>query len=78
MQNKVKYITFYRYSYLFLSLLKMASAAASGDAAALAKEVKTQLKQARDLITQKDHNGALKICEVISSFIVYTYFLIIL
>ena len=30
----------------------------------LAKEIKTQLKQARDLINQKDHNGALKICEV--------------
>lgn len=42
----------------------MASAAAGGDA--LAKEIKTQLKQARDLINQKDHNGALKICEVIS------------
>jgi hypothetical protein len=50
----------------------MASAAASGDAAALAKEVKGQLKQARDLINQKDHNGALKICEVISTFVLHT------
>ena len=47
------------------------ASAASGDAAALAKEVKAQLKQARDLITQKDHNGALKICEV-SSLILHT------
>ena len=39
-------------------------AAASGDSAALAKEIKAQLKQARDLITQKDHSGALKLCEV--------------
>jgi hypothetical protein len=61
MQNKVKYISFYRYS--FFLLLKMASA----DATAIAKEIKTQLKQARELINQKDHSGALKICEVISS-----------
>jgi hypothetical protein len=40
---------------------------ASADAAAIAKEIKTQLKQARELINQKDHNGALKLCEVISS-----------
>ncbi|CAF0867411.1 unnamed protein product [Adineta ricciae] len=40
-------------------------AAASGDSAALAKEIKAQLKQARDLITQKDHSGALKLCETI-------------
>lgn len=38
----------------------MASSANPADA----KEIKAQLKQARDLINQKDHNGALKICEV--------------
>lgn len=38
--------------------------AASGDSTALAKETKAQLKQARDLINQKDHSGALKLCEV--------------
>ena len=43
----------------------MASSSASGDAATIAKEIKAQLKQARELITQKDHSGALKICEVI-------------
>jgi len=41
------------------------ASSASGDAAA--KEIKAQLKQARDLINQKDHNGALKLCEVILS-----------
>ncbi len=40
---------------------------ASADAAAIAKEIKAQLKQARELINQKDHNGALKLCEVIYS-----------
>ena len=45
----------------------MASSAASGDAAA--KEIKAQLKQARELINQKDHNGALKLCEIIYFFI---------
>lgn len=40
------------------------ASSASGDAAAIAKEVKAQLKQARELINQKDHAGALKICEV--------------
>ena len=49
----------------------MASAASGGDAATIAKEIKAQLKQARDLINQKDHNGALKICEVISSIFSY-------
>lgn len=44
------------------------ASATTGDPAVLAKEIKTQLKQARDLITQKDHNGALKICEVINHF----------
>jgi hypothetical protein len=52
----------------------MASAGAvSADATALAKEIKTQLKQARDLINQKDHNGALKICEVIFLITKYLY-----
>ncbi|CAF3843790.1 unnamed protein product [Adineta steineri] len=41
------------------------SSAASGDAAAIAKEIKAQLKQARELITQKDHTAALKLCEAI-------------
>lgn len=45
----------------------MASSASGVDASALAKEIKTLLKQARDLINQKDHNGALKICEVIET-----------
>lgn len=40
------------------------SSNANVDPTALAKEIKPQLKQARDLINQKDHNGALKICEV--------------
>jgi len=43
----------------------------SEDATAIAKEIKTQLKQARELINQKDHNGALKICEVILIFYYY-------
>lgn len=37
------------------------ASAASGDAA---KEIKAQLKQARELYNQKDHSGALKISEV--------------
>ncbi len=41
------------------------SSPASGDGNAIAKEIKTQLKQARELINQKDHSGALKLCEVI-------------
>ena len=45
--------------------------AANRDAAALAKEIKTQLKQARELINQRDHNAALKICEVISSSLLH-------
>lgn len=44
------------------------ASSASGDATAMSKEVKAQLKQARDLINQKDHAGALKICEVGSIF----------
>lgn len=47
------------------------ASAASTDTTALAKEVKAQLKQARELINQKDHNGALKICEVLF-FLYYT------
>ena len=38
------------------------ASAASGDTA---KEIKAQLKQARELINQKDHTGALKLCETI-------------
>jgi hypothetical protein len=49
------------------------ASSASGDAAAIAKEIKTQLKQARELINQKDHNGALKLCEVILSFFFVSY-----
>ncbi|CAF0802751.1 unnamed protein product [Rotaria sordida] len=37
----------------------------SGDTTAIAKEIKAQLKQARELISQKDHTGALKLCEAI-------------
>ncbi|CAF2392028.1 unnamed protein product [Rotaria sp. Silwood2] len=41
------------------------AASTSGDTAAIAKEIKVQLKQARELINQKDHVGALKLCEAI-------------
>ncbi len=47
------------------------ASSASGDAAIIAKEIKGQLKQARELFNQKDHNGALKICEVILLFFSY-------
>lgn len=53
------------------------SSSATGDASAVAKEIKTQLKQARDLFNQKDHNGALKICEVIFNFITISIKLIL-
>jgi hypothetical protein len=51
------------------------ASAASGDTA---KEIKAQLKQARELITQKDHTGALKICEVIIHSDVYIYIRILI
>ncbi|CAF0871759.1 unnamed protein product [Rotaria sp. Silwood1] len=41
------------------------ASSATGDTATIAKEIKAQLKQARELINQKDHTGALKLCEAI-------------
>lgn len=49
------------------------ASAASGDAA---KEIKAQLKQARELFNQKDHNGALKISEVCSQIFIFKSFVI--
>jgi len=41
------------------------ASSAGGDTA---KEIKAQVKQARELMNQKDHSGALKLCEVMGVF----------
>jgi hypothetical protein len=45
------------------------ASSASGDSA---KEIKAQVKQARELMNQKDHSGALKLCEVMGVFFSYS------
>jgi len=45
------------------------ASSASGDTA---KEIKAQVKQARELMNQKDHSGALKLCEVMGVFFSYS------
>ncbi len=47
------------------------ASSASGDTAAIAKEIKAQVKQARELMNQKDHSGALKLCEVMGVLFSY-------
>ena len=49
------------------------ASSSSGYKTATSKEIKTQLKQARELINKKDHIEALKLCEVIISCLYYVY-----